>query len=435
MAPTTAVATAVTNAWQALTWRGFLASRWPWRALAYLVTAVPVGLAVGGALFVLLLAGGLLTIVLVGVPVLLALAFAGLPVATVERRRLRIIDTGPTGNPHLPAPGRGPRAWVGARLREQATWRELAYAVLLATVAWPVALAAAGAALIVPGMLLSAPVIVGLGGEPFGGRVSGGEAVAALPLGLVALPLAAYLVTLVAAGQGALARALLSPREAELGERVVELTRSRARLVDAFAAERRRIERDLHDGAQQRIVSLSMTLGLARLDLPSGPAADLVAQAHEQAKLALAELRELIHGIHPPVLTDRGLPAAVADVAGRSPVPVDVAVELPRRLPEAVEAAGYFAVSEALANVAKHSGARRALVTGRLEEDRLVLEVRDDGAGGAVASPAGGLAGLADRVAVVNGRLSLFSPPGGPTVLRVEIPCAQTIDRTSDPAS
>jgi signal transduction histidine kinase len=233
----------------------------------------------------------------------------------------------------------------------------------------------------------------------------------------------AWLLGVVAGARTGLTRLLIAPREAGLGARVAELARSRVRLVDAFEAERRRIERDLHDGAQQRLVALTMTLGLARLDAPPGPLADQLAKAHQEAGAALAELRELIHGIHPKVLADYGLEAAVADAADRSAVPVDVDLELPGRLSPAVEAAAYFVVCEALANVGRHSGASRAEVSGGHRDGRLLLWIRDDGRGGARAGEGSGLTGLADRVSVLDGRLSLSSPPGGPTLLRVEIPC------------
>ncbi|MFD2352326.1 sensor histidine kinase [Nonomuraea ferruginea] len=171
-------------------------------------------------------------------------------------------------------------------------------------------------------------------------------------------------------------------------------------------------------------MALSMKLGLARLDLPPGsPAEAQLAEAHEEAGRALAELRELIRGVHPQVLTDRGLGAAVRDVAGRSPVPVDVDVSLPGRLPPSIEVTAYYVVSEAMANLAKHSGARRGFVRARLHDGALVLEVGDDGVGGADPAAGSGLAGLADRVAVTDGLMTLSSPPGGPTSLRVEIPC------------
>lgn len=174
-----------------------------------------------------------------------------------------------------------------------------------------------------------------------------------------------------------------------------------------------------------------MTLGLARLDAPPGPLADQLAKAQEQAGSALAELRELIHGIHPQVLADYGLQAAVADAADRTAVPVDVTFDMPGRLPRAVESAAYFVVCEALANVDRHSGASRAEVGGGHGDGRLFVTVRDDGRGGADAGGGSGLTGLADRVSVLDGRLSLSSPPGGPTLLRVEIPCewSQLTDR------
>jgi signal transduction histidine kinase len=232
-----------------------------------------------------------------------------------------------------------------------------------------------------------------------------------------------FLVALAAGSRAALTRLVLGARDPRDGDRLVELTRSRARLVDAFEAERRRIERDLHDGAQQRLLALTMTLGLARMS--QGAAADeLLATAQDQTRAALRELRELIHGIHPQVLVDRGLPAAVADIADRSPVTVVTDLVLPGRLPRPVETTAYFVVCEALANVAKHAGADRAEVSARLREDLLTLEVRDNGVGGADAAAGRGLAGLADRLAVVEGRLLVSSPPGGPTVLRAEIPAA-----------
>jgi signal transduction histidine kinase len=242
--------------------------------------------------------------------------------------------------------------------------------------------------------------------------------------GLLLLPALAYPLGAIAAGRAALTRFLLASPTGELNSRIKELGRSRMRLVDAFEAERRRIERDLHDGAQQRLVALSMTLGLARLDAPpKGPIGPLLAKAQDEAATALVEIRELIRGIHPQVLTDRGLVAAVEDLADRSAIPVDVDLDLPSRPPEAIETAVYFAVSEALANVAKHSSASRVAVRGRLTGGQLSVEVEDDGHGGADTALGTGLQGVADRVSVLDGRLLLSSPPGGPTVFRLQIPC------------
>jgi signal transduction histidine kinase len=197
-------------------------------------------------------------------------------------------------------------------------------------------------------------------------------------------------------------------------------------VVDAADTERRRIERDLHDGAQQRLVSLAMHLGLARAELTELPedARRVIAEAHDEAKEALAELRHLVRGLHPAILEDRGLDAALSGIAARSPVPVRLDVHVPDRVPPTVEAVAYFVVSEALANTAKHAGALRAGVTARREGDVLRVSVTDDGAGGADPAGGTGLPGLAQRVRSVDGTLSIDSPAGGPTVITAELPCA-----------
>ena len=219
---------------------------------------------------------------------------------------------------------------------------------------------------------------------------------------------------------------LLGPSRAErLARRVNDLTESRTALVGAVDAERRRIERDLHDGAQQRLVSLAMNLGLARTTLKELPedARIALAEAHEEAKEALGELRNLVRGLHPVVLEDRGLDAALSGIAARSPVPVRLAVDVPRRVPPTVEAVAYFMVSEALANVAKHAQASAARVDVWLDGARLRLSIADDGIGGADATRGSGLTGLAQRAASVDGRFEIVSPVGGPTTIMVEFPC------------
>ncbi|MBD0840767.1 sensor histidine kinase [Streptomyces sp. TRM68416] len=412
---------------------GFLLSPWPWRAVVYLLTGVLAGLAVLVSLVTLVAVGGVLAIVLVGLPLLAVTALAGVPVAAVERRRLRLIDRDPAHGSHAEPAEPGLWCWFTTRLREQPTWRELGYTLLFAGLLWPAEALVVTVALLFPVSMVATPLLLA--------TVGGGEETKVLKqwtvtdwptafgvavLGVLLLAAGAYVLAVTAGARAELTRLLIAPRDAGLGEKVVELARSRVRLVDAFEAERRRIERDLHDGAQQRLVALTMTLGLARLDAPPGPLADQLAKAHDEAGRALAELRELVHGIHPKVLADYGLGAAVADAADRSAVPVDVDLDLPGRLPQAVESAAYFVVCEALANVAKHSGATRAAVSGGHAEGRLVLRVHDDGHGGADVERGSGLTGLADRVSVLDGRLSLSSPPGGPTLLRVEIPCEWT---------
>ncbi|POM22710.1 Oxygen sensor histidine kinase NreB [Actinomadura rubteroloni] len=221
--------------------------------------------------------------------------------------------------------------------------------------------------------------------------------------------------------------ALLGPdRARELERRVEDLAGKRADVVDAADLERRRIERDLHDGAQQRLVALAMNLGLARetlTDVPE-PARRVIVEAHEEAKAALAELRDLIRGLHPAVLADRGLDAALSGVAARVPLPVTLRVDVAERVASTVEAVAYFVVAEALTNVVKHAGAASVEVAVVRDGPTLRVRVADDGAGGADPARGTGLAGLARRVRSVDGTFRVVSPPGGPTALTVELPCA-----------
>src|SRR5919197_84252 len=213
-----------------------------------------------------------------------------------------------------------------------------------------------------------------------------------------------------------------------LALRVEALARSRAEVVAAGDAERRRIERDLHDGAQQRLVCLAMNLGMARADLADapGPAREAIEQAHDEATRALAELRDLVRGLHPAVLNDRGLDAALPGIAARAPLPVRLRVDVPTRCSPSVEAVAYFVVSEALTNVAKHAHAGQAEVSVERVGDRLRVVVTDDGRGGATLDADGDgsrARGLAQRAAAVDGTLAIDSPPGGPTTITVELPC------------
>lgn len=430
------------TAFEAVIWRRFLLSRWPWRAAGYLLTTLPL-LLVAGPPMVLL---GLPAAVLLrraatwefpspAEPVLLLLAavvlpaalgpLVALPVAALERRRLPLVDSRPVESGHRrSAPGLA--AWLRTRYTEAATWREVGYAALLSTVV-PVGygivlivLASVAACLATPALVGDGPVALGAGQV-----TTVRESLPYVLAGLVALPAVPHLLALVAGGHAAMARALVSAGgDGRLRAELVELSRSRARLVDAFEAERHRIERDLHDVAQQRLVSLTLQLGLARVDLPpDSPAGQAVATAHQQAKQLMAGLRELVHGIRPQVLTDLGLPAALHDLADQAPIPVTVHTGLSGRLPAHVETVAYFVTAEALTNVFKHSGATTAVVTADRRGDTLVLQVRDDGRGGADPARGSGLTGLADRVSVVRGRLFLSSPAGGPTLIRVELPC------------
>ncbi|MFI0734336.1 sensor histidine kinase [Streptomyces sp. NPDC021225] len=375
---------------------GFLRSSWPWRSAGYLLAGGVPGVACGVAVAGVAASWGRIGAAAAVVCALLVLGCATVATRPWERRRLRLVA--PHTTPH-------------SKTYAKPYAREIGHGALSVLVLGWVDLAVVLVSLGIPGALLAAPLQPE---APPWARLGGPLA------GALLLPVAAYPIAAWAGARAAVSLAVLALGDAEL----TEVRRSRARLVDAYEAERRRIERDLHDGAQQRLVALTMKLGLAGLDLPAGSrAAREVAEAHRMAKDALAELRELIRGVHPQVLTERGLPAAVRDVTTRSPMPVDLDVDLERRLPPAVEAAGYFAVCEALANAARHSGAARLRVGGRLRGGVLVLEVADDGRGGADPAAGTGLTGLADRVAAVDGRMLLSSPAGGPTRLRVEIPC------------
>ena len=395
----------------------FLASSWPWRCLAYLVSATVV-------------ASTAWWLVLMGMLFPPSLVLVGLPVGAVERRRLRLVDPRPAADPHgRPEPGF--LGWLQRRVTEAATWRELAYTACLLTVLFVVD----GIALFVLflcAIVLALSLLVRLDGSlvdvEVGAITVNSVGQAWLVAGVVGVPLTiltVYGVSALAGGQAAFARWVIAPTEAELRRTVDELAESRTRLVDAFEAERRRIERDLHDGAQQHLVLMTMNLGLAELELAEtdGRAAEFVGDAHKQAKLALAAMRELIHGIHPQVLTDLGLPAAIGELAERSRVAVDVDVALPHRLPPQVESTAYFVVSEALTNAVRHATADRIAVVGRTVGEHLVVEVTDNGTGGADPRLGSGLRGLVDRTAVLDGTLTLDSPLGGPTTLRVCLPC------------
>lgn len=394
------------------------------RSVRYLISGVLVGAPLLVGMLLLGIVGAGLTPVLVGLPLLALLALTGVPVGALERWRLQLVHPARVPTPHRTPDEPGPAAWARLRFTEPATWRELGYALLLAVVLWPLDAVVLAVALGIPGAMIGAlPQFVLMGG---GNRVAKlwlidtyGQAFLCTAGGLALILVLRWPLVRYARARAALTRLLLAPRQAE--GQLAEVTKSRARLVAAFEAERRRIERDLHDGAQQRLVALSMRLGLARLDAPPELAARLT-EAHAEADQVLVELRELIHGIHPQVLADYGLGDAIADAADRSAVPVEVDVELPR-FAEPVESAAYFAVREAIANVGRHSGAGRAWIQGRYEEGRLRIEVRDDGCGGADPGSGSGLTGLADRLAVLDGTLTVESPPGGPTVLTMEIPC------------
>ncbi|MFI2292986.1 sensor histidine kinase [Streptomyces niveus] len=401
------------TAWRAVSrspWK-FLTSPWPWRSFLYLLTGGVFGALVLVVLLAMTLAGLVSLVVGVGAVLLLGVSLSGIVVGRVERRRLRLMDPDPLPDPHRPPAGPGVRGWLATRLREPATWRELGFTAASLAAMWWMDVLVLGLALAVPVLIATSPI-----DDP-----------GAWPLVVVAVllvPVAPYTLTVWAGARAAMTRAILAPRDGELGWQLTEVRASRARLVGSFDAERRRIERDLHDGAQQRLVSLNVLLGLARLDAdPGSSVARQLDTAQEQVALAVNELRELSRGVHPKALTDHGLPEAVGNLTARSALPVTVDIRLPHRPPAAVESAAYFVVAESLANATKHSAATRAEVHARLHADILTLSITDNGVGGADPAAGTGLIGLADRIAAADGRLRVSSPAGGPTLLHVEIPC------------
>jgi signal transduction histidine kinase len=394
-----------------------------WLNVAYLLMALPFGI----AYFVVLVVGGsvgaALAVVIVGLGILLATLAASRGMAAIERGLARAVLGVPIAMP--PDLGRpAPLERIVRWLRDPMTWKGLVFVALkfpLGVASFAIVCGAGFFSLV----LLFAPLIVlGTTVTVFGWIVE--SPLQALPLTVVGVPavlLALHLFNGMAWLWAIFARVMLGPSTVQLRERVDDLRDARARIIAAADAERRRIERDLHDGAQQRLVALSLTLGLAeaRLEDPKA-AAPLIAQAREEARLAVQELRELASGIHPALLSDRGLGPALEALAARAPVPTTVDGVPERRLPPAIESACYFVTAEALTNVAKYAGATSAAVSLAVEHGRVRLIVRDDGAGGADLNAGTGLRGLRDRVEALDGRLDLDSPPGLGTTLIAEMP-------------
>jgi signal transduction histidine kinase len=405
------------------------------RALA-LTALAPVGL----VLLALAAVAAALIPVWVGVPLtLLALAalrrFANLRRSWAGRALGVEIP-----RPYRPAGLRGWFARLRAVARDPATWRDLAWVPLDATAGTvlrllPVALLVLGlGGLAVPAIwpLLPAGTDLGYLGLV---RVTDQPSANLVALeGVLVLLLWGWATPRLLRADAHLARLLLGPTEgARLASRVAELTETRAETVDTQAAELRRIERDLHDGVQARLVALGMSLGMADEAVGEDPEAarELLAEARQATSQALAELRDVVRGIHPPVLADRGLDGAVRALALASPLPTDVQVNIPGRLPAPVESAAYFAVAEALTNVIKHSQAGRCWVRLRHAGGRLAMEVGDDGKGGAEPAGGSGLPGIRRRLAAFDGTLVVTSPPGGPTVVSMELPCELSSPKTS----
>ena len=416
-----------------------------WTELAWLAATVPATAAGFAVLAPLLLAGAGLAVIAAGLPLAAAAVLAA---RWLARLHLRLASAllGEDLPPLPPArPAGGPLGWIRAALGDPASWRAVTYLVLRAP------LAVAGAYAVVAlwvyyGLLdLLAPLQAlyhqgQAGFRPLVLRAPGNGALltvrtvpgtlALLAIGIVSLLAAPWAVRAVATADRLLARAVFAPGPVRLAERVRQLEQARTRAVDDSAATLRKIERDLHDGPQVRLAALAMTLGEVSESLRGVPLGDdredarirgLIGSAHRNATETLTELRDLARGIHPPVL-DHGLEAALASLAAASPVPATLSVTLLARPSPAIESITYFCTAELLANVAKHSRASRAAVTVTGGHGRVLLTVTDDGRGRARKVPGGGLAGLAERISTVDGRLTIISPDGGPTTAAIDLP-------------
>ncbi|MEU3029322.1 sensor histidine kinase [Streptomyces incarnatus] len=407
-----------------------------WRELGYVLLSLPVSIALFTWTVTMVSLGAGLLVTFLGVPVLAAALAGARGFGALERVRARaLLGVDVPGPEPLRVRKPGALAWMGAVLKSGASWRSLLYSLVqlpwaiftftVAVTLWALSLTL----LTYPLWFWVFPTYAGEGGFQLYGdehhRIyldNPFEITVTALVGLLFALATPWLVRALTTVDGLLVRGLLGP--SLLSERVVELESDRGVVVDTAAADLRRIERDLHDGAQARLVGLAMDLGLAKEKMREDPqaAARMVEDAHGEVKTALQELRDLARGIHPAVLTDRGLDAALSAVASRCTVPVRVEADLPSRPAPAIEGIAYFTVCELLQNVAKHSRARSASVDVWRSEDRLMLQVTDDGVGGASASAGSGLAGLKDRLDAVDGILLVDSPAGGPTRVIAELP-------------
>ena len=389
-----------------------------WRAIVNLVISLVTGsLFLVVLVFALLLSGALSWIVGLGMLVLTFTLRLAAGMGGLDRRRIRRM-TGVRIEPALPT---GPGSELSFSQRQKAwsrspvAWRLVAYQLARPPVSAASLFAVGGAWALMISWFSDA-------------NSSSGTGFGRLLLGLVSLFVWPLLARLGSSVDVSLARWLLGPsRSGQLSAEVQRLGEARTLAVESAESERRRIERDLHDGLQPKLVSLALELGLAKARFERDPdsARSLLDKAHEEAKTAIEDLRGLVRGIHPSVLDERGLDAAFSALVASCAVPVRVEVSLSKRLDQAVEAVAYFIVAEAITNVTKHSGASRASVMITESSGLLRVLVDDDGGGGAKAEPGGGLAGLAARVAAIDGTLRVTSPPGGPTHIEAVIPCAR----------
>jgi signal transduction histidine kinase len=406
------------------------------REFGYVLLGLPLGILMFTFAVTMVSLGAGLLVTFLGVPVLAAALAGCRGLGSLERARARGLLGVEVAEPEpLRTKKQGAMAWMGAVLKSGTSWRHLLYAVV--QFPWSVFSFVVAVNFWVYGWaLLTYPLwfwVFPMYGGQDGLQLYGDNthsvyldnpfeiAVTAL-VGLLFTMATPWIVRALTSVDGLMVRGLLGP--SRLATRVVELESDRGVVVDTAAADLRRIERDLHDGAQARLVALAMDLGLAKEKLAEDPeaAARMVDEAHGEVKTALQELRDLARGIHPAVLTDRGLDAALSSVASRCTVPVRVEVDLAARPAPAIEGIAYFTVSELLQNISKHSRATRATVDVWRVENRLMIQVGDNGVGGAAVTEGSGLAGLTERLDAVDGILVVDSPPAGPTLITAELP-------------
>jgi signal transduction histidine kinase len=363
-----------------------------------------------------------------------------------ERRRLASEWAGvPIPVPYRPEPDRPPGSLVDwwrrtkALKADPATWRDELW-LLCAPVSLALGILPAG--IVVYGLegIFAVPIVTAFAGPGYGYTFGWavdfpGESLVAIPQGVLLVWFGLAIAPRMQRVSAGFARWTLGPvRSAELTQRVQRLTETRAEALDAQAAELRRIERDLHDGTQARLAAVGLSIGMAAEEIAASKpdvALRWLAEARESSDRALADLRDLVRGIHPPLLAEQGLTEAVRGLAMGLPIPVDVDIDLPGRLAAAVESAAYFAVAETLTNVAKHSRAKAAWIMMRHSEDRLMMMVADDGVGAADPGKGTGLAGVSRRLAAFDGMVDVASPPGGPTVVTMELLCESSLPKTT----
>ncbi|TDO52534.1 signal transduction histidine kinase [Kribbella sp. VKM Ac-2527] len=414
--------------------------RFPRLAQPFVALGLAILAELGIAFFVLNVVAVPLIAVWVGIPMLLVFVPCTRWFANGHRMIMSSVLGVRIPKPYRKPPMPGVLMWLRTTLADPATWRDIAWLLVNAVIGFTLNLLSA-VLFLASLFYLIYPFLVwvtpdGVFDQPFGGlfKLNVATAFLMVPLGLFAFLIWSASGERLLKANAYLAKSLLGPTEsAQLAIRVRELAESRAETVDTQAAELRRIERDLHDGAQARLAALSMNLGMAEEMVTRDPAqaAALLTEARESASTALSELRDLVRGIHPPVLADRGLEGAVKALAMSCPFKVDVTFDVPGRPPAPVESAAYFAVAEALANAVKYAAATNAWVQITHEQEKLHILVGDDGVGGAEVKPGGGLYGIERRLAAFDGTLTVVSPTGGPTTVIMELPCESSSLKTT----